>query len=148
LENIKEILILKIGELFMSIQENKTLIRTYFEAINGKEKPVEVIDKFVDDKQLKGFILETEVGFPKFEFIIEDMICEGDKVVVRIIFKGINTGQFGELPPTNKKLSQSMIVIYRIAGGKIVDHWMEINRLEVMEKLGVIPKGPSLPEYQ
>jgi predicted ester cyclase len=132
----------------MSIEENKALIRTYFEAINAKEKPPKIIDKFVDDKQLKGFILESEVGFPKFELIIEDMICEGDKVVVRVMFNGLNTGHFGELPPTNKKLSQSMIVIYQVEDGKIVDHWMEINRLEVMEKLGVIPESPTVPAYQ
>jgi predicted ester cyclase len=32
------------------------------------------------------------------------------------------------------------MLIYRIANGKIVEHWMNFDNLGLMEQLGVIPK--------
>lgn len=127
----------------MSIEENKALIRRYIEAINGKDKPAAVVGKYVTDKELLELIDWSETAFPHFEFLIDDMIAEGDQVAVRATFKGTHKGDLLGVSPTGKYLNQPFNVIYRIDEGKIVEHWMVINRLEVMQQLGVIPEDLS-----
>lgn len=70
---------------------------------------------------------------------IDDIIAEGDKVVVRITARGTHTGDLFGIPPTGKQLTMTGIAIYRIADGKIVERWSEQNRLGIMQQLGVIP---------
>ncbi|MBW2369938.1 MAG: ester cyclase, partial [Deltaproteobacteria bacterium] len=72
--------------------------------------------------------------------LIDDMIAEGDQVAVRAVTKGTHKGDLLGLPPTGKEVIQPFHVVYRIANGKIIEHWMVINRLEVMQQLGVIPE--------
>ncbi len=126
----------------MSIEEeNKAMIRRYFELLSGTDKPSAVVEEYVLDEELKEFIAWSETAFPGFELTIEDIIAEGDKVAVRALTKGIHKGDFFGLPVDgNKEVIQPFLVIYRIADGKIVEHWLTINRLEVMQQLGVIPE--------
>ena len=127
----------------MSIEENKALIRRYIEAINGKDKPAAVVEEYITDKELLEFLAWGETAFPHFELLIDDIIAEGDQVAVRATFKGTHKGDFLGIPPTGIHMTQPFNIIYRIAAGKIVEHWMAINRLEVMQQLGVIPEDLS-----
>ncbi len=127
----------------MSTEENKSLIRRYFEAIKGKDKPATVVEKYTTDRELLGFIAWGETAFPHFEMLIDDMIAEGDQVAVRATFKGTHKGDFLGIPPTGIHIAQPFNIVYRIADGKIVEHWMAINRLEVLQQLGVIPDDLS-----
>jgi predicted ester cyclase len=43
------------------------------------------------------------------------------------------------IPPTGKEVSVPFIITYRIAEGKIVQHWMSFDRMALMEQLGVAP---------
>ena len=70
------------------------------------------------------------------------MIAEGDKVVVRHIFHGTNTGEIVTpmpLPATGKQFTASGITIVRVAGGKGVEVWSQTDTLGIMQQLGVIP---------
>ena len=69
----------------MTSEENKAFIRRYLEAISGHDKPRALIDTFISDSDsaLKQDIAAAEAGFPRYQMIVEDMIAEGDKVVVR-----------------------------------------------------------------
>jgi predicted ester cyclase len=72
--------------------------------------------------------------------IIDDLIAEGDKVVVRITACGTHTtGDLFNIPPTGKQLTMTGIAIYRIASGKSVERWSEQDKLGIMQQLGVIP---------
>jgi len=67
------------------------------------------------------------------------MITEGDKVVERFSFKGTNTGSFMGVPATGKKVTSSGMSVFRIANGKIVEHWGENDALGTMQQLGLVP---------
>ncbi len=127
----------------MSTEENKSLIRRYFEAIKGKDKPATVVEEYTTDRDLLGFIAWGETAFPHFEMLIDDMIAEGDQVAVRATFKGTHKGDFLGIAPTGIHITQPFNIVYRIADGKIVEHWIAINRLEVLQQLGVIPEDIS-----
>jgi steroid delta-isomerase-like uncharacterized protein len=78
--------------------------------------------------------------FPDNTNVTEDLIAEGDKVVERWTNTGTHTGApFFGAPASGKKYSVSGISIYRVANGKIVEHWGESNNMTVMQQLGLLP---------
>ena len=62
-------------------------------------------------------------AFSDLHYTIEDEIASGDKVVVRVISSGRHTGEFIGFKPTGKKFEAQQIHIYRIADGRIIEHW-------------------------
>jgi predicted ester cyclase len=78
-------------------------------------------------------------AFPDGQTTTEDLIAEGDRVVERYSFRGTNTGSFLGAPPTGRPVQSSSISIYRIANGKIVEHWGENDVIGVMQQLGLMP---------
>jgi predicted ester cyclase len=70
---------------------------------------------------------------------IEDMIAEGDKVVVRMTMRGTQQGALGGIPPTGKQVAVSTIDIVRIEGGQIAEEWGIDDRLGMLQQLGLVP---------
>ncbi len=62
-------------------------------------------------------------SFPDWHEHIEDIIAERDKVVIRFTSRGTHKGEFQGIRATGKQVSISEVAIYRIAEGKIVEHW-------------------------
>lgn len=83
-------------------------------------------------------------AFPDLKFTIEDHIAEGDRVVTRWVARGTHKGEFQGIPPTGKQVTLSGIDIDRIAGGKIVECWMNLDELGLLQQLGVI-EAPEQP---
>lgn len=125
----------------MSAAENKAFLRGYFEALSGKDKPRALQDQYIadSDQELKEHILYFETAFPRYELIEEDMVADGDKVSVLVTFKGTHTGEFMGVAPTGKDVAIPIALIYRIAGGKIVEHYMLADQLGLMQQLGALP---------
>ena len=122
----------------MSASENTAFIRRYLDAINGTEKPAAVVDQFISeaDALLKQHIAGYEAAFPRYALIAEDMIAEADKVVVRFTFRATYGGGFMNIPATGQQVAMPGIIIYRIADGKIVEHWMQVDSAALMQQLG------------
>ena len=122
----------------MSVSENKAFISRYLDVINGKEKLAAVVDQFISeaDALLKQHIAGYEAAFPRYALIAEDMIAEADKVVVRLTFRATYGGGFMNIPATGQQVAMPGIIIYRIADGKIVDHWMQVDSAALMQQLG------------
>ena len=72
----------------------------------------------------------------------EFYIAEGDTVVGRFVAKGTHTKEFMGVPATGKQVSISGINIFRISGGKIVEHWVNYAAVGLMQQIGAIP-GPN-----
>ncbi len=123
----------------MSIEDNKEFIRRYLEAISGKPKPPAIVDLFVAEQPLKDHIAASEAALPLYWIDVEEMMAEGDLVSVRARVRGTNHGPFMGMPPTGKEVDFAMFITYKVAGGKIVDHWMLTDNLTFMQQLGVVP---------
>lgn len=119
----------------MSVQENKAFIRRYAEAI-GRDKSPATLAEFVADEELLGHIAFFEAAFPGYQITAEDLIAEGDKVVLRGVMNGTHKGDLMGMPPTGKDVSVQLIIIYRIANGKIIQHWMVADQMTLMQQLG------------
>jgi steroid delta-isomerase-like uncharacterized protein len=79
--------------------------------------------------------------FPDLHAEIDRLVIEGDRVVVRAVWSGTHQGQFVGFTPTGKHVQVMVIEIARIANGKIVEHWGEMDVLGMLEQLGLMP-GP------
>jgi steroid delta-isomerase-like uncharacterized protein len=123
----------------MSEQENRAFMARYADALNGKPKPASVIDQYVADEELKEHIELFEAAFPSYEIQVEDVIAEGDKVVLRATLRGSHANDFMGVPASGKQVTATGIIIYRIEGGKIVQHWMNFDTLGLMQQLGAVP---------
>lgn len=86
-------------------------------------------------------------AFSELQYDIQDEIAEGDKLVVRLMASGRNTGSFMGRPPTGKRFEAEQIHIYRFADGKIIEHWSARDDLGQGLQLGLIPTGaPDLAQ--
>lgn len=138
----------------MAEEENKTKTRRFMEEAFNKGN-MNVIDEllapnFVDHNPFPGYppglegirqgIAELRKGFPDLRFSIDDLLADGDKVVIRSTMTGTNKGAFMGTPATGKQIKVAAIDIVRITGGKAVEHWGITQDLEMMQQLGLVPK--------
>jgi predicted ester cyclase len=127
----------------VSLEANKALVRRVFdEAFN--ERKLGALDEvfsptFVDastpeqepgPKGVKGYFTAIHAGFPDMQVAIGDWIAEGDKVVVRTIWRGTHTGEYEGIAPTGKQVTRTMIHIFRVEDGRIQEEWAEGESLE------------------
>lgn len=137
----------------MSTEDNKTLMRRFIEEVFNK-KNLSAIDELIAPnhidhsaaaslpvgpegyRQAIGMML---TGFPDLHVTVEDVIAEGDKVVVRLTMRGTQQGAFGSIPPTGKQVAVSTIDMVRIEGGKIAEEWGIDDMLGMLQQLGVVP---------
>ena len=87
-------------------------------------------------KQANALLL---TAFPDATHTIEDQIAEGDKVVTRMTVRGTFIGEYLGIPPNGKQITAEGIMIHRIAGGQLVEHWAMGDNLRLFQQLGVIP---------
>jgi predicted ester cyclase len=136
----------------MSTEENKAIVRRYMEQVWNKGDPA-VADELVDprfneihpersgpegEKHFSAFYRTT---FPGFRFTIEDMIAEGDRVVVQWIVSGTHGGEFMGVAATGKPFEADGISIYRLSGGKIVGNRHSVwDRLSLFQQVGAFPE--------
>jgi predicted ester cyclase len=126
-----------------NLKKNRAFIIRYFNAISGAEKTRELCEQFTNDEKLIEHIQFFEGAFPKYELFIEEMVTEGNKVVVRGRATGMHNGALNGIPPTGKKMDLPFIIRYTIENGTISDHWLLADQMILMEQLGVMPKGET-----
>ena len=66
---------------------------------------------------------------------IEDILAEGDRVVVRAKMSGTHEGDFMGIPATGKRIDVPFADFVRFEGGKIVEHWSVTDTGAMMEQL-------------
>lgn len=89
---------------------------------------------------IKQFVVALRAAFPDLQLTVEDIIAEGDKVMVRYTGRGTHKGVFLGIPPTGKAVKWAGINIYRVADGKTAETWQLADTLGVLRQLGAIPQ--------
>lgn len=141
----------------MSAEENKAIVRRYRQLYNTNQldklkevlapdfKPHAVLPGLPPDMAPLEIARQvhqgTKAAFPDIHVTTEDLIAEGDKVVERWTQTQTHTGVsiFGVPAGSGKKVKTTGISIYRIASGKIVEHWADMDFLGVLQQLGAAP---------
>jgi steroid delta-isomerase-like uncharacterized protein len=137
----------------MSVEENKAAVRRFArEVVNrGDFAAFEalVAPDFVEHSSppgvpptreaLRHFIEGFRAAFPDLETTEEDLVAEGDKVVYRGTIRGTHRGELMGVPPTGKRIEIGEIQIQRLAGGKLAEHWGQLDWLALLQQLGAMP---------
>src|SRR5512139_4304377 len=116
----------------MSVESNTRMVNDYLAAISGARKTPELVSRFVDDPELKEHIAMFEAAFPAYELIADDLLAERDEVAVRATFSGKHEGDFQGMAPTRRQVSIPVMLIYRIADGRIAQSWMNADSLGLL----------------
>jgi|SRR6266545_430105 len=134
-----------------STAENEALVGRYFNELVNQGK-LEVIEEIMASNVafriptlpepvrghdgLRAFVTGLRTGFPDIHFTVERQIADNDLVASRWFIEGTHNGPFLGMPPTGNKIKDQGVDIFRIAGGKILEIWVNENDFGLMKQLG------------
>ncbi len=132
----------------MPTEENKDLVRRLFDAINRRS--LDELDDLLDpDFRLNGepvsladfksFVSWHVSVLTEVRFAIEDLVAEGDKVVARLLRRGIHQGWL-DVRPTGKPTATRGIYIFRTSDGRLAEAWDAWDELGLLEEIGAVWK--------
>ncbi|MCL4466417.1 MAG: ester cyclase [Chloroflexi bacterium] len=141
----------------MPAEDNKALVRRLVEEVWNRGN-LAAIDELValshvrhipaPDPQgpqgYKQWVTRTRTAFPDFHFTIEDLVAEGDRVMVRGTWRGTLQGELqtpwgSTIPPTGRKLVCKRFSCYRLASGKLLEEWALQDWVGVLQQVGTLP---------
>jgi steroid delta-isomerase-like uncharacterized protein len=135
---------------------NRELFQRYFDEVTNKGNLDLVDEMFAPDyvhhdpanpdpkgvvgtEDVKRHLQELIDAFPDMQFTVEDMIAQGDDIVVRWTATCTHTGDYFGIPPTNKSATLTGMNTWRVKDGKAVEGWVSRDDLGLLQQLGVIP---------
>ena len=142
----------------MSVEENKALVRRFFDAFGRNDfaaleavtsqdvvyhtAPAGLSAGIEGYRELMAMYVSA---FPDVQIIVDDMIAEGDKVVTRFTSRGTHRGEFMGIAPMGSQVTIGGISIIRVAGNKVTEEWDQLDMLGGLEQLGatLAPPEPS-----
>ena len=121
-----------------SLVRNTELLRAAFEAFNAgdaarclaRTAPDLIMNlaelpepRHGQQEWRRGFELMRN-AFPDLRAHIEDIVAAGDKVAVRLRFRGTHSGEFLGIPATGRPIDYVSHEFYRVADGLIAEEWI------------------------
>jgi steroid delta-isomerase-like uncharacterized protein len=142
------------GDDQMSLEQNRTMARRSLEEV-WNQGTLDIVDEiFATDyvyhdpgnpegwhgqEGIRQAVSTYRAAFPDLHFTIEDMVAEGDRVVLRWTGTGTHKGELMGIPPTGKQVTIPGINLVRYEGSKAAEEWSGWDTLGMMQQLGVIP---------
>lgn len=129
----------------------KELVHRVFDSMNARN--LGVYDELIDPTYVnhnfptpapgaEGFKQVVQLfltGFPDFRVTVEETVAEGDRVASRGAFYGTHRGEFMGIPATGKEIAVGYIDIWRAEAGRLVENWVQMDTLGLLQQLGAIP---------
>jgi steroid delta-isomerase-like uncharacterized protein len=137
----------------MSTDTNKAIITRMVEQV-WNEGRIDLVEEFIAENYvehvagrsdrtgselIRQAVTDTRSAYPDFRLSIDDFVAEGDRVAARWSMTGTHEGDFYDIPPTGKKVSQSGTAFYRLEKGQIAEIWFLADMMGLMQQLGVVP---------
>ena len=146
----------------MGVEENKALIRRFYEEVWAKGDPNVSEEVFHDDyirHDLRAgsaepgpagqtkIALDFRRGFPDVDWHVDMILGDGDFVVGRWTATGTQTGRWGPVEATGRPIAFSGVNIFRFENGKVAEIWNHRDDLGLMTQLGAVTinTGPPRP---
>jgi steroid delta-isomerase-like uncharacterized protein len=141
----------------MSVEQNKAIVRRYYDEVLNRGH-LSVLDEIAAEhyvendpfpgqgdgrSELKVRVSTLLTAFSPCAFTIEDMVAEGDRVVVRWRSSGNHSSDFLGVPATNRDYTVAGIDIHRLTGAGMAEHWHVVDQLSQLQQLGLIPAPSS-----
>ncbi|HEY9262225.1 ester cyclase [Chitinophaga sp.] len=133
----------------VTMENNKAIVAELYETGLNK-KQLALLPNFISEdfagaggaKGVSGFIdpfMPLLNAFPDIQYKVITLVGEGNKVVARWKWTGTQTATFRNVPPTGKTISSDGISIYEFKNGKIVGSDVQLDRLGIVQALGLVP---------
>ena len=149
-------------------QDSSTIVRRFMDLVWNRGE-LSAIDDLVDDNftnfgvrrkgghaGMRHIVTVWRTAFPDLHFEIQEEIVHDDKVVTRGLARGTHLGEFqqgvgpgrimGTMAPTGRSFEADQIHIYRVEGGKIVEHSASRNDLLLLNQLGLVSGTQPITE--
>ena len=126
----------------MSAESNKSIIQQFFAAWNAHDTPLatSLIAEQCNGGGPEGAKREFEAffkAFPDLSVTLETILAEGDMVATRSSMRGTQATDYMGAPSRGKAAQMKAHHIFRLEGGMIVSRLGQMDRLEVMQQLGM-----------
>ena len=93
---------------------------------------------------IKEHVAGWIASFPDLRFSVEQILSEGDRVVMQLLMEGTHQGAWLGIPASGKRMQVRMFTVHRFVQGKIVEDWVLVESLGVFQQLGVLPNTADL----
>jgi steroid delta-isomerase-like uncharacterized protein len=126
------------------------LTDVYVDMLNSHD--ADLVDQFVAEDYVNhnAFVAGGREGnrqfwsafftaLPDLSATIEDLVVSGDRVVGRFVYRGTHTGELMGIPASGNPVEMRSIDIWRVRDGLFVEHWDELNLMEVFQQVGALP---------
>jgi steroid delta-isomerase-like uncharacterized protein len=145
----------------MSTEDNKALVRRFYEEVWGKGDVAVTREVFASDylrhdlrptTALPGpegqarIAADFRAAFPDLEIQIDLLMAESDLVAARWTMQGTHLGSWAGQQPTGKKARFSGVNIFRIAQGRVVEIWNHRDDLGLIQQIGLPIYAGAAPE--
>lgn len=137
------------------IEENKDIARRDIEEAWNKGN-LDIVEEYVDEdfvchdpafpgdirgpdgyKQLVGMYRSA---FPDAHLTIEELVAEGDTVVVRWTGRGTHEGELMGIEPTSKKAEVPGMTLVHVEDSKVTESWQCYDVFDMLGQLGALPE--------
>jgi steroid delta-isomerase-like uncharacterized protein len=136
-------------------EENKALVRRWFEEVWNKGRAEAIDEMFAEDgvahglsdasgQPLRGpagfrpFHRSFRDAFPDIEVVVEDVIAEGDKLAARCSVRGRHQGDTLGFRATDRPIEITGMTFARVRDGKIVEAWNNFDFMSLFQQLGAL----------
>ena len=135
-----------------TIEQNKTVVRDFIDALFTRGDPNAVDDYLADDfvnndppfgastdrEGMRGAGAMFRSVFPDWHSDMHQLVAEGDIVVERFTASGTHTGtDILGVSPSGATVALPGINIFRLRDGRIVERWGRLDDLGFLRQLGV-----------
>jgi steroid delta-isomerase-like uncharacterized protein len=142
----------------MSLTQNKALVRRYYDEMWNRWDLVLAQELIAADISFRGslgtsvrgregfiqYMQSVRGAFPDFHNDVEELIAEGDSVVVRLTYSGTHQGELFGIGPTGRSIAYAGVAIFRITAGQIAEGWVLGDIHALLRQLGgSIHSSPS-----
>jgi steroid delta-isomerase-like uncharacterized protein len=137
----------------MSIEHNKTIVRRFFEEVYNQGDLALIEELFAPSfggpksahygvhgpEAARRGVAAMRDAFPDIRFTVEELVAEGERVVVRVTFRGTHQGSFMGVAPTGRRVTVAGVELARLSGGRIAEEvWHNYDLLGLLEQLGAV----------
>ena len=77
-------------------------------------------------------------AFPDVHPVDEQFLSDGNRVVAHYVLRGTHRGPFLGVPPTGKEVRITGINVFRVADGKVAEHWSIMDTWGLMQQIGAV----------
>lgn len=131
----------------MDVAERERQIRRFVEEVwNGKDYAA--AGDLYSEKYVNMFgsgpsaraesVRRYHQAFPDLHLDVGELIVAGDDAVLRVTFRGTDTGGYVGRAPTGAAVEEWAVTIMHFEGDKVVREWVGADKLGLFIQLGVL----------